>query len=136
MISAQADPVKQQVAAHWNRRAAHFDEDFGHSIRTPADRAPSARILALILPAAGAVYAATVAGLPGVGGCPREAIEPLVAQPRPVSGAGAAFAGVVGGEERRLEEGVHERQHRGAWAGGVVVEGWRRVIRSGGLAMP
>ena len=29
------DIVKQQVAAHWGRRAAHFDEDFGHSIRTP-----------------------------------------------------------------------------------------------------
>jgi hypothetical protein len=30
------DVVKQQVAAHWDRRAPHFDEDFGHSIRTPA----------------------------------------------------------------------------------------------------
>ena len=57
MISAQADPVKQQVAAHWNRRAAHFDEDFGHSIRTPAERAAWDRILDLILPAAGALEA-------------------------------------------------------------------------------
>jgi ubiquinone/menaquinone biosynthesis C-methylase UbiE len=57
MISAQADPVKQQVAAHWNRRAAHFDEDFGHSIRTPAERAAWERILDLILPAAGALEA-------------------------------------------------------------------------------
>jgi ubiquinone/menaquinone biosynthesis C-methylase UbiE len=52
MISTQTDPVKQQVAAHWNRRAAHFDEDFGHSICTPAERAAWDRILDLILPAA------------------------------------------------------------------------------------
>ena len=39
MISAQTDPIKQQVAADWDRRAAHFDEDFGHSIRTAAERA-------------------------------------------------------------------------------------------------
>jgi ubiquinone/menaquinone biosynthesis C-methylase UbiE len=57
MISAQTDPVKQQVAAHWNRRAANFDEDFGHSIRTPAERAAWDRILDLILPAAGALEA-------------------------------------------------------------------------------
>ena len=57
MISAHTDPVKQQVAAHWNRRAAHFDEDFGHSIRTPAERAAWNRILDLILPAAGALDA-------------------------------------------------------------------------------
>jgi 2-polyprenyl-3-methyl-5-hydroxy-6-metoxy-1,4-benzoquinol methylase len=57
MISAQTDPVKQQVAAHWDRRAAHFDEDFGHSICTPAERAAWDRILDLILPAAGALEA-------------------------------------------------------------------------------
>ena len=44
------DVVKQQVAAHWDRRAAHFDEDFGHSIRTPAERAAWDRILGLVLP--------------------------------------------------------------------------------------
>ena len=44
-----SDPVKAQVAAHWNRRAAHFDEDFGHSIKTPAERAAWDRILALLL---------------------------------------------------------------------------------------
>src|SRR5580704_13383127 len=48
----QTDPVKQQVAAHWDRRAAHFDEDFGHSIRSAAERAAWDRILDLILPAA------------------------------------------------------------------------------------
>jgi ubiquinone/menaquinone biosynthesis C-methylase UbiE len=43
------DAVKQQVAAHWNRRAPGFDEDFGHSIRTPAERAAWDRIFALVL---------------------------------------------------------------------------------------
>ena len=43
------DVVKQQVAAHWDRRASHFDEDFGHSIRTAAERAAWDRILDLVL---------------------------------------------------------------------------------------
>lgn len=43
------DVVKQQVAAHWDRRAPHFDADFGHSIRTPAERHAWDRILDLIL---------------------------------------------------------------------------------------
>ena len=47
--SGQTDAVKQQVAAHWNRRALSFDEDFGHSIRTPAERAAWDRILDLVL---------------------------------------------------------------------------------------
>jgi ubiquinone/menaquinone biosynthesis C-methylase UbiE len=50
MSSLHSDPVKQQVAAHWNRRAAHFDEDFGHSIRTPAEHAAWDRIFGLVLP--------------------------------------------------------------------------------------
>jgi ubiquinone/menaquinone biosynthesis C-methylase UbiE len=53
----QTDPIKQQVAAHWDRRAAHFDEDFGHSIRTAAERAAWDRILDLILPAGDALEA-------------------------------------------------------------------------------
>jgi ubiquinone/menaquinone biosynthesis C-methylase UbiE len=52
-----ADPVKQQVAAHWNRRAAHFDQDFGHSIETPAERAAWDRILDLLLAAPGPLEA-------------------------------------------------------------------------------
>src|SRR5689334_25045534 len=44
------DPVKQQVASHWDRRAAHFDEDFGHSIGSPAERAAWDRILDLVIP--------------------------------------------------------------------------------------
>jgi ubiquinone/menaquinone biosynthesis C-methylase UbiE len=43
----QTDIVKQQVAAHWGRRAAHFDEDFGHSIRTADERAAWNRVFAL-----------------------------------------------------------------------------------------
>lgn len=50
MAVAQTDPVKHQVAAHWDRRAAHFDEDFGHSIRTAAERAAWDRIFGLVLP--------------------------------------------------------------------------------------
>jgi ubiquinone/menaquinone biosynthesis C-methylase UbiE len=53
----ERDVVKQQVAAHWDRRAAHFDEDFGHSIRTPAERAAWDRILALVVPAGRALTA-------------------------------------------------------------------------------
>src|SRR6202030_2983699 len=49
MTSAQSDPVKQQVAAHWGRRAAHFDEDFEHSIRTAAERTAWDRIFSLVL---------------------------------------------------------------------------------------
>jgi len=44
---ASPDIVKQHVAAHWGRRAAHFDEDFGHSIHTAAERAAWDRVLSL-----------------------------------------------------------------------------------------
>jgi ubiquinone/menaquinone biosynthesis C-methylase UbiE len=56
----QADQVKQQVAAHWNRRAAGFDSDFGHSIRTAAERAAWNRILALVAGGRGALDALDV----------------------------------------------------------------------------
>jgi ubiquinone/menaquinone biosynthesis C-methylase UbiE len=49
MTAVEMDPVKQQVAAHWGRRAAHFDEDFGHSIRSAAERAAWDRIFDLVL---------------------------------------------------------------------------------------
>jgi ubiquinone/menaquinone biosynthesis C-methylase UbiE len=49
MASVPSDEVKRQVAAHWNRRAAHFDDDFGHSIRTPAERAAWDRIFDLVI---------------------------------------------------------------------------------------
>jgi len=57
VTSGQTDVVKQQVAAHWGRRAAHFDEDFGHSIRTEAERAAWDRILDLALPRRGKIEA-------------------------------------------------------------------------------
>ncbi len=57
MASEHIDIVKQQVAAHWGKRAAHFDEDFGHSIRTEAERAAWDRILDLALPRRGALDA-------------------------------------------------------------------------------
>jgi ubiquinone/menaquinone biosynthesis C-methylase UbiE len=57
MTTGQTDVVKQQVAAHWGRRAAHFDEDFGHSIRTEAERAAWDGIFDLILPRRGALDA-------------------------------------------------------------------------------
>src|ERR1700694_3338965 len=44
-----SDIVKQQVAAHWGRRAPGFDAGFGHSIRTPAERAAWDRIFGLVL---------------------------------------------------------------------------------------
>ena len=43
------DAVKQLVAAHWDRRAPTFDEDFGHSIHTAAERAAWDRLLDLVL---------------------------------------------------------------------------------------
>ena len=46
---SRPDAVKQQVAAHWDRRAPTFDEDFGHSIRTPDERAAWDRILDLVV---------------------------------------------------------------------------------------
>ncbi len=49
MNSVETDLVKQQVAAHWDRRAAHFDADFGHSIRTAAERAAWDRVFELVL---------------------------------------------------------------------------------------
>src|SRR5271167_2743804 len=49
MSSGDTDIVKQQVAAHWGRRAHGFDDGFGHSIRTPAERAAWDRIFDLVL---------------------------------------------------------------------------------------
>ena len=60
MSDVRIDEVKQQVAAHWDRRAAHFDEDFGHSIKTAAERAAWDRILDLVVPAGRALDALDV----------------------------------------------------------------------------
>ncbi len=60
MPSIDQDPVKQQVAAHWNRRAPGFDADFGHSIRTTAERAAWDRILDLVVGGRGSLDALDV----------------------------------------------------------------------------
>lgn len=54
------DIVKQNVAAHWGRRAAHFDQDFGHSIATPAERAAWDRAIGLAVGGRSAVEALDV----------------------------------------------------------------------------
>jgi len=51
MAVSVTDPVKQRVTAHWDKRAAHFDTDFGHSIATAAERAAWDRILDAVVPA-------------------------------------------------------------------------------------
>ena len=60
MPAIEQDPVKQQVAAHWGRRAAGFDADFGHSIRTTAERAAWDRILDLVVGGRGSLDALDV----------------------------------------------------------------------------
>jgi ubiquinone/menaquinone biosynthesis C-methylase UbiE len=57
MTSGRTNIVKQQVAAHWDRRAPRFDDDFGHSIRTSAERAAWDRIFDLILAGRGVLHA-------------------------------------------------------------------------------
>jgi ubiquinone/menaquinone biosynthesis C-methylase UbiE len=61
MAPDRTNIVKQQVAAHWDRRAPRFDDDFGHSIRTPAERAAWDRIFDLVLAGRG-VFDALDAG--------------------------------------------------------------------------
>ena len=57
MSSGDADFAKEQVAAHWGRRAPGFDDGFGHSIRTPAERAAWDRIFDLVLTGRGPLEA-------------------------------------------------------------------------------
>jgi ubiquinone/menaquinone biosynthesis C-methylase UbiE len=57
VTSGRTEDAKQRVAAHWDRRAAHFDEDFGHSIRTSAERAAWDRILDRVLAGRGSLEA-------------------------------------------------------------------------------
>ncbi len=49
MRTGEVDDVKREVARHWQRRALHFDDDFGHAIKTAAERAAWERILDLVL---------------------------------------------------------------------------------------
>ena len=57
MSSGDTDFVKEQVAAHWGRRAPGFDDGFGHSIRTHAERAAWDRIFNLVLTGRGPLEA-------------------------------------------------------------------------------
>jgi ubiquinone/menaquinone biosynthesis C-methylase UbiE len=57
MSAGETDFVKEQVAAHWGRRAPGFDAGFGHSIRTAAERAAWDRIFDLVLAGRGPLEA-------------------------------------------------------------------------------
>ena len=103
MTSRQTDAVKQQVAAHWDRRAPNFDEDFGHSIRTPAERAAWDRILDLVLAGRGALDALD-AGC-GTGFLTFE----LAARGHRVTGVDFAPAMLVEARRKAAERGVSVR---------------------------
>jgi ubiquinone/menaquinone biosynthesis C-methylase UbiE len=149
MPSAQPDIVKQQVAAHWNRRAAHFDEDFGHSIRTAPERAAWDRILDLIVPGGGPLDALD-AGC-GTGFLSLE----LAHRGHRVTGVDFAPAMVAAAQEKAAERGLPVRFEQGdveqlPFAAGsfdlvasrhllwtlphpeAAIDEWIRVLRPGG----
>jgi ubiquinone/menaquinone biosynthesis C-methylase UbiE len=103
MSSAHTDPVKEQVAAHWDRRAAHFDEDFGHSIRTPAERAAWDRIFGLVLPGRGALDALDLGS--GTGFLSLE----LASRGHRVTGVDFAPAMIALAERKAAERGLSVR---------------------------
>src|SRR5215468_406634 len=96
----ERDVVKQQVAAHWDRRAAHFDEDFGHSIRTAAERAAWDRILDLVLAGRGPLDALDVGC--GTGFLCLE----LAARGHRVTGVDLALAMLAEARRKAAERGV------------------------------
>ncbi len=103
MTPGQPDVVREQVAAHWNRRAPHFDEDFGHSIRTPAERAAWDRILALVLADRGPVDALDV-------GCGTGFLSfELVARGHRVTGVDFAAAMIAEARRKAAERSVSIR---------------------------
>jgi len=103
MSSGQTDVVKQQVAAHWNRRAPGFDEDFGHSIRTPAERAAWDRILDLVLAGRGMLDALDA-------GCGTGFLSfELAARGHHVTGVDFAPAMLVEARRKAAERGVSVR---------------------------
>ena len=103
MTVSRTDVVKQQVAAHWARRAPHFDEDFGHSIRTPAERTAWNRILDLVLAGRGVLHALD-AGC-GTGFLCFE----LAARGHHVTGVDFATAMVAEARRKAVERGVSIR---------------------------
>ena len=103
MTASRTDVVKQQVAAHWDRRAPHFDEDFGHSIRTPAERAAWDRILDLVLAGRGALHALDA-------GCGTGFLSfELVARGHQVTGVDFAPAMLAEARRKAMERGVSIR---------------------------
>jgi len=149
MTSGDSDEVKRQVAAHWGRRAANFDEDFGHSIRTPAERAAWDRILDLVLHGRGVLDALDV-------GCGTGflALE-LAARGHRVAGVDFAPAMVALGRRKAAERGAAIRieeadAERLPFPSGsfdlaisrhlfwtlphpeAAIDEWTRVLRSGG----
>ncbi len=103
MTSGQPDVVRERVAAHWNRRAPHFDEDFGHSIRTPAERAAWNRILALVLTDRGLLDALDV-------GCGTGFLSfELVARGHRVTGVDFAAAMIAEARRKAVERSVSIR---------------------------
>jgi ubiquinone/menaquinone biosynthesis C-methylase UbiE len=107
MSSTQTDVVKQQVAAHWNRRAAGFDEDFGHSIRTAAERAAWDRILNLMVPQRNALDALDV-------GCGTGFLSlELAARGHRVTGIDFAPAMLVEARRKSAERGFSIRFEEG-----------------------
>jgi len=152
MSATQVDPVKAQVARHWDRRASHFDEDFGHSIGSPAERAAWDRILDLVVPS-------------GPGGGPLDALDAgcgtgflsleLAARGHRVSGIDFAPAMLVEARRKAAERGVTVRFEEGDAEGlrfpphsfdlvisrhvlwtlphpEAAVDEWIRVLRPGG----
>jgi ubiquinone/menaquinone biosynthesis C-methylase UbiE len=141
--------VKQQVAAHWGRRAAHFDEDFGHSIRTAAERAAWDRILDLALPRRGALDALDA-------GCGTGFLSfELAGRGHRVTGIDFAPAMLAEARRKAAERGVAIRFEEGdaeqlPFAGGTfdlvvsrhvlwtlphpeaAIDEWVRVLRPGG----
>jgi ubiquinone/menaquinone biosynthesis C-methylase UbiE len=149
MSSLHSDPVKQQVAAHWDRRAAHFDEDFGHSIRTAAEHAAWDRIFGLVLPGTGTLDALDVGS--GTGFLSLE----LASRGHRVSGVDFAPSMIARAEHKAAERGLTVRFEQGdaeqlpfepasfdlvisrhvLWTlphPEAAVEEWIRVLRPGG----
>jgi SAM-dependent methyltransferase len=107
MSDSLSDPVKEQVAAHWDRRAAHFDEDFGHSIGGPAERAAWDRILDLVIPKGGPCDALDVGSGTGF-----LALE-LAARGHRVTGIDFAPAMVARAREKAASRGLAVRFDQG-----------------------
>jgi ubiquinone/menaquinone biosynthesis C-methylase UbiE len=103
MSLLHSDPVKQQVAAHWDRRAAHFDEDFGHSIRTKAEHAAWDRIFGLVLPPRDALDALDIGS--GTGFLSLE----LAARGHRVTGVDFAPSMIALAERKAAERGLTVR---------------------------